>query len=85
MPRRYCAGRRPRNPADGLRSAPVPVVIAARADAAIAVLGVQRVLLVPDCGFATFADDPVTAADVAERKLAAMAAAARTLRARYRV
>ena len=43
----------------------------------------QRVLLNPDCGFATFADNPITSADVATQKLAAMVAAARTLRRRH--
>ena len=34
--------------------------------------GAERVLLTPDCGFATFADNPVTSARVAEAKLAAV-------------
>jgi 5-methyltetrahydropteroyltriglutamate--homocysteine methyltransferase len=44
------------------------------------VLGPERVLLTPDCGFATFADNPVASADVARSKLAAIAAAAKILR-----
>jgi 5-methyltetrahydropteroyltriglutamate--homocysteine methyltransferase len=47
---------------------------------AIHILGPERVLLTPDCGFATFADNPVASAAVAQTKLAAVAAAARTLR-----
>ena len=54
--------------------------ILAKARAAIRVLGPERVLLTPDCGFATFADNPVASAAAAEGKLAAIVAAARTLR-----
>ncbi len=36
---------------------------------AIDLLGAERVLLTPDCGFATFADNPVSSTDVAEAKL----------------
>ena len=32
----------------------------------------QRVLLTPDCGFATFADTPIASAAVAEAKLGAL-------------
>jgi 5-methyltetrahydropteroyltriglutamate--homocysteine methyltransferase len=48
---------------------------------AIQLFGRDRVLLCPDCGFATFADNPVSSASIAERKLAAIAAAAERLRA----
>jgi len=54
--------------------------IAARARRAIDVLGPGRVLLTPDCGFATFADNPVASACVAEAKLRAIAEAAAELR-----
>jgi 5-methyltetrahydropteroyltriglutamate--homocysteine methyltransferase len=37
----------------------------------------------PDCGFATFADNPVTSAATAESKLAVISAAARDIRARH--
>jgi len=47
---------------------------------AIGVFGRERVLFNPDCGFGTFADNPVTSARVAEQKLAAMVAAAGRLR-----
>lgn len=57
-----------------------PEKIVARAREAIGLFGGERVLLVPDCGFATFADNPVSPARIAERKLAAMAEAARRLR-----
>jgi 5-methyltetrahydropteroyltriglutamate--homocysteine methyltransferase len=59
--------------------------IVAKAARAIDLFGVERVLLNPDCGFATFADNPVASASVAEGKLAALAAAARLLRDRYLV
>jgi 5-methyltetrahydropteroyltriglutamate--homocysteine methyltransferase len=54
-----------------------------RAEAAIALLGPERVWLNPDCGFATFADNPVSAPAVAAAKLARMAEAAALLRRRH--
>ena len=54
--------------------------IVARAERAMKVLGPERVLLTPDCGFATFADNPLASAEVAEGKLRAIAQAARLLR-----
>ena len=54
--------------------------ILARAEAAMRVFGPDRVLLTPDCGFATFADNPVSSASIAEEKLAAIVQAARILR-----
>lgn len=59
--------------------------ILAKAEAAIRVFGTHRVLLNPDCGFATFADNPVASSQVATAKLTAMMAAARQLRIRYKV
>ena len=50
--------------------------IVARAEAAVALFGPDRVLLNPDCGFATFADNPLASAQVAEAKLAAIVQAA---------
>jgi 5-methyltetrahydropteroyltriglutamate--homocysteine methyltransferase len=54
--------------------------VLARGRRAVSLFGRDRVLLVPDCGFATFADNPVSSADVAERKLAVLAQAAGRLR-----
>ncbi|MHB8523119.1 MAG: 5-methyltetrahydropteroyltriglutamate--homocysteine methyltransferase [Limisphaerales bacterium] len=54
--------------------------IVARARHAIQLFGKDRVLLTPDCGFATFADNPVSSARVAEEKLRAMAQARDQLR-----
>ena len=59
--------------------------IVAKAETAIRVFGPHRVLLNPDCGFATFADNPVASAQVATAKLAAMMNAARQLRTRHKV
>jgi 5-methyltetrahydropteroyltriglutamate--homocysteine methyltransferase len=56
--------------------------ILAKSDAAIRVFGAARVLLSPDCGFATFADNPLASAAIAEGKLKAIAEAARVLRDR---
>ncbi len=47
---------------------------------AIALFGAERVLLNSDCGFATFADNPVASAKVAEEKLRSIARAAELLR-----
>jgi 5-methyltetrahydropteroyltriglutamate--homocysteine methyltransferase len=57
--------------------------IVAKAERAIALFGTDRVLLNPDCGFATFADNPVTSSANAAKKLAAIVAATQSLRARY--
>jgi 5-methyltetrahydropteroyltriglutamate--homocysteine methyltransferase len=56
-----------------------------RAASAIDLFGADRLLLNPDCGFATFADNPVTSASVAEAKLAAIVQAAARLRERHRL
>ena len=60
-----------------------PEEIVARVEQAIAWASPERLLLNPDCGFATFADSPIAAAEVAEAKLAAAASAAATLRRRF--
>lgn len=57
--------------------------ILAKAERAIELFGVERVLLNPDCGFATFADNPVASVAVAEAKLEVIARAARLLRERH--
>jgi 5-methyltetrahydropteroyltriglutamate--homocysteine methyltransferase len=57
--------------------------VLARGERAIQLLGAERVLLNPDCGFATFADNPIASAAAAAGKLRAIAEAARTLRARH--
>ena len=43
-----------------------------RMSRAIDLFGRERVLLTPDCGFATFADNPVSSAQIAEAKLRAI-------------
>jgi 5-methyltetrahydropteroyltriglutamate--homocysteine methyltransferase len=54
--------------------------IAERARRAVKLFGADRVLLTPDCGFATFADNPVSSASVAEAKLLAIVEAAELVR-----
>jgi 5-methyltetrahydropteroyltriglutamate--homocysteine methyltransferase len=54
--------------------------IAARARRAIEIFGAERVLLTPDCGFATFADNPVSSPAVAEAKLRALGEGAALVR-----
>ena len=44
-------------------------VVRQRMSRAIELFGRERVLLTPDCGFATYADNPVASAQVAEAKL----------------
>lgn len=58
-------------------------VILAKAERAIRLFGPERVLLNPDCGFATFADNPLNTALIAEKKLQAIATAAGALRREY--
>lgn len=50
--------------------------IAGRIERAVTLFGAERLLLHPDCGFATFADNPICSMQVAEGKLAAVAQAA---------
>ncbi len=50
--------------------------IAARIERAISLFGAERLLLHPDCGFATFADNPICSMSIAEAKLAAIVQAA---------
>jgi 5-methyltetrahydropteroyltriglutamate--homocysteine methyltransferase len=54
--------------------------VVTRGREALRLLGRDRVLFTPDCGFATFADNPITAAEIAEGKLTAAVRAADTLR-----
>lgn len=49
---------------------------------AIDLFGTERLLLHPDCGFATFADNPICSASSAEAKLAVIARAVENLRGR---
>ncbi|HKB15811.1 MAG TPA: 5-methyltetrahydropteroyltriglutamate--homocysteine methyltransferase, partial [Planctomycetota bacterium] len=58
--------------------------ILGRAERAARVFGLSRLLLVPDCGFATFADNPVASSGVAEGKLRALGAVRDVLRAKAR-
>jgi 5-methyltetrahydropteroyltriglutamate--homocysteine methyltransferase len=51
-----------------------------RARQAMALLGRDRLLFTPDCGFATFADNPLASEAVAAAKLRVIAEAARRLR-----
>jgi 5-methyltetrahydropteroyltriglutamate--homocysteine methyltransferase len=62
-----------------------PDEIILRAERAIALFGPDRVLLNPDCGFATFADSPISAFEVAKAKLSALSQASRVLRKRHAV
>ncbi len=57
--------------------------VVARAERAIDLFGYHRVLLNTDCGFATFADNPIQSARAAERDLSLLAQARDALRAQY--
>ena len=46
-----------------------PEAVGERISRAVEMFGAERVLLTPDCGFATFADNPVASARAAEAKL----------------
>jgi 5-methyltetrahydropteroyltriglutamate--homocysteine methyltransferase len=54
--------------------------IVAKGERAINLFGKDRVMFCPDCGFATFADNPVSSDKVAEAKLRVIAAAVARLR-----
>lgn len=54
--------------------------IRARIERVISLFGRERVLIQPDCGFATFDDDPMASASAAQAKIAAMVAAVGPLR-----
>ncbi len=60
-----------------------PDEIVARAERAIALFGPDRVLLNPDCGFATFADSPITSFEIAKTKMANLVQASLILRKRH--
>ena len=55
-------------------------VVRRRIEQAINLFGEERVLLTPDCGFATFADNPVASARTAEAKLRVIAQARDSVR-----
>lgn len=57
--------------------------IRTKAERAIQLFGPKRVLLNPDCGFATFADNPVNTAEIAEQKLATIVHVATGLREKF--
>jgi 5-methyltetrahydropteroyltriglutamate--homocysteine methyltransferase len=54
--------------------------IVTRGREAVRIFGADRVLFNPDCGFATFADNPVSSETVAELKLRAIVQAAEIIR-----
>jgi 5-methyltetrahydropteroyltriglutamate--homocysteine methyltransferase len=56
-----------------------------RVNECIALIGVDRITINPDCGFATFADNPVNSADIATAKLAAAVHAAKHLRKQHNI
>jgi 5-methyltetrahydropteroyltriglutamate--homocysteine methyltransferase len=60
-----------------------PEEIGSCAERAISWFGPERVLLNPDCGFATFADSPITSFEIARAKLANLVQASLILRERY--
>jgi 5-methyltetrahydropteroyltriglutamate--homocysteine methyltransferase len=54
--------------------------VAAKIRTAIDLFGAERVLLHPDCGFATFADNPICSGSSAEAKLSVIARAMERVR-----
>lgn len=59
--------------------------IVERATVAAELLGPQRIFLNSDCGFATFADNPIASSNIAEAKTQAMAQASKRLREKFSV
>jgi 5-methyltetrahydropteroyltriglutamate--homocysteine methyltransferase len=65
---------------------PKPIILfeaLAKAEDTIRLLGAERVLLTPDCAFATFADNLLASSDVAAATMRAIAEAATILKGRY--
>ena len=54
-----------------------------KGERAIQLFGKERVLFTPDCGFATFADNPLASENIAEQKLKVIATASGILRQRH--
>lgn len=59
--------------------------VLSKGERAIQLFGKERVLFTPDCGFATFADNPLASDRIAEQKLNIIAAASAILRQRHGV
>jgi len=59
--------------------------IVAKATKAANLFGTRRILLNPDCGFATFADSPLASTEIAEAKMYALSNAARILRQNFNI
>ena len=57
--------------------------VLSKGEQAIQLFGKERVLFTPDCGFATFADNPLASEQIAEQKLKVIAAASGILRQRH--
>ena len=57
-----------------------PEHVARRVRDLVQAVGHERIHLVPDCGFSTFAERPMNTAEIAQAKLGALVAAARRLR-----
>jgi len=57
--------------------------ILSKVEHAVQLFGFKRVTLNPDCGFATFADSPISSREIAMQKISNMAAAAKILREKY--
>lgn len=57
--------------------------VLSKGEQAIQLFGKERVLFTPDCGFATFADNPLASEQIAEQKLKVIAAASKILRQRH--
>ena len=57
--------------------------VLSKGEQAIQLFGKERVLFTPDCGFATFADNPLASEQIAEQKLNVISAASSILRQRH--
>ena len=57
--------------------------VLSKGEQAIQLFGKERVLFTPDCGFATFADNPLASEQIAEQKLKVIASASRILQQRH--
>ena len=83
LPESYLLGLGMVNPKSSLIESVEEIV--KKATKAANLFGPRRILLNPDCGFATFADSPLAPSEIAEAKMYSLVQAARILRQNFKL
>jgi len=83
LPESYLLGLGMVNPKSSLVESVAEIV--QKATKAANLFGPRRILLNPDCGFATFADSPLAPSEIAEAKMYSLVQAARILRQNFKL